>query len=203
MNDFQDTSLHDSQHDSTRSCQAFAQDISLAAAGCLEAEETRALRLHLDRCADCRLRYEQCLGLVDGLRMAAPPVESSRFSSWAPPAEDLVEKTPATSAMVRRRGESVLKIAAVAASVALVIGGMSRVGRWHSNVDQASPVEVVRHFPGDEVDESAPLPTPTLLALRWAAVESEESFERLLARNTESMLADSLVTHPLSPERFP
>ena len=195
--------MNDSEDDFTPSCRAHAQDISLLAADCLDADEERTLRLHLDVCAACRLRYEQSVEVVGGLRKAASPVEATRFQTWAPPKVELAAEASAkraTSSTLRRR---IVRIAVVAAVVTLVIGGLSRVGDWHSTVNVPAPAEVARDFPGDEVDESAPLPIPTLLALRRAAVESDESLDRLLARDSESILAVSHDTRLLSLEHLP
>ena len=177
MNDFMNDSTDRLSHNSGDSCQPFTEDISLLAAGCLDAEEERKLRFHLDNC--------------------------TRFSTWSPPEEQLdtsVSPHDTTSATWRRLA---IRVAAVAACAALLIGGVSRVGHWHSTVQQPSSPEVASHAPGDEVDESAPLPMPTLLALRWAAVESDEAFDRLLARNTESILAESTRSRPFSTGDLP
>ncbi len=203
MNDFMNDSTDRLSHNSGDSCQPFTEDISLLAAGCLDAEEERKLRFHLDNCTACRQRYEQIARVVGELRRAAPSVIDSRFSTWSPPEEQLdtsVSPHDTTSATWRRLA---IRVAAVAACAALLIGGVSRVGHWHSTVQQPSSPEVASHAPGDEVDESAPLPMPTLLALRWAGVESDEAFDRLLARNTESILAESTRSRPFSTGDLP
>ena len=45
-------------------CEHWAEPISLAAAGCLSADEEREVRRHIETCSDCRERFRQLTAVV-------------------------------------------------------------------------------------------------------------------------------------------
>jgi len=71
-------------------CERWAEPISLAAAGCLSADEECEVRLHMEACADCSERFRQLRQLCETLAEAQLPTGS--------PATAIVER--AMSAVV-------------------------------------------------------------------------------------------------------
>ncbi len=58
-------------------CEHWAERISLAAAGCLSADEEREVRLHLETCSDCRERFRQLTQLCGALAEAQLPADDT------------------------------------------------------------------------------------------------------------------------------
>jgi len=54
-------------------CEHWAERISLAAAGCLSADEEREVRRHIETCSDCRERFRQLTELCSALAEAQLP----------------------------------------------------------------------------------------------------------------------------------
>ncbi len=64
-------------NDLLRPCEAWAERISLAAAGCLSHDEERDVRRHVETCSDCRERFRQLTELCGALAEAQLPAESA------------------------------------------------------------------------------------------------------------------------------
>ncbi len=58
-------------------CESWAEPISLAAAGCLSAEEEQAVLRHVESCSDCRERFQQLAQLCGVLAEARVPAGSA------------------------------------------------------------------------------------------------------------------------------
>jgi hypothetical protein len=56
-------------------CEAWAERISLAAAGCLSPDDEQETRRHVETCSDCRARFQQLTGLCAELAEARLPAE--------------------------------------------------------------------------------------------------------------------------------
>ena len=56
-------------------CELWAEPISLAAAGCLSADEEREVRRHIETCSDCRERFRQLTQLCGALAEARLPAK--------------------------------------------------------------------------------------------------------------------------------
>ena len=56
-------------------CEHWAEPISLAAAGCLSADEEREVRLHIETCSGCRERFRELMELCGALAEAKLPAD--------------------------------------------------------------------------------------------------------------------------------
>jgi outer membrane lipoprotein-sorting protein len=56
-------------------CEAWAELVSLAAAGCLSPDEERDVRQHIETCADCRERFGQLIALCGALSEVRLPAD--------------------------------------------------------------------------------------------------------------------------------
>lgn len=175
MND--PTTTNDSSH-----CEARAEDISLLAAGCLTAREEREVRAHLATCDACRERFEQLQSVCAELRSAKPECDAVRF--------DLSLVTIAKPSPQRHLG----LIAAVVASVLVMLGLLSITGRRPASESPLRVIDVAQDSPTRSVP-SEPTKQPTLLALRQAAAESDEALDRLMAQTSVPMFSQPLDLH--------
>ena len=58
-------------------CELWAEPISLAAAGCLSADEEREVRRHIETCSDCRERFRQLTQLCGALAELRLPADGA------------------------------------------------------------------------------------------------------------------------------
>lgn len=192
-------------------CESRATDISLLAAGCLTAQEEQDLRQHLRTCEACRERFAQTVAVCGGLQ--SEHVSSSDFDVFAVvrramtavSEEDRSAARKDADVVVRREPSGVRRTRRWMLA-ACMVGAVSVVGSlaWRSLTPSPRPNDFVRDLPRPtenrvvESNESpvaivnrepTPKRSPTLMELRLAVAQSDEAFETLLARNSESMFS--------------
>jgi len=94
------------------------------------------------------------------------------------------------------------RIAMLATAALVLVGGLGPFAFRRSGHGLVEPTNVVQTLPLVAPVESSDLRLPTLLSLRRAAAESDESFNRLLARYSEPSLLEPLNSHSLSQESW-
>ena len=186
-------------NDPQRSCEHRWEAISLLAAECLTGKEEYEVREHLAVCDSCRQRYEEITSVCAHVRTSKPVVEPERVLAMERCLQHL--SLPVKHASQNHRSV-VMRVAMLAAAV-LVLIGVSRPFAFQRTDDGlVRPVDVVQVQPRVAPRESSDLRLPTLLALRQAAAESEDSFDRILARYSEPTLLEPLNRHTFSLESF-
>ena len=90
----------------------------------------------------------------------------------------------------------------LATAVLMLIGVSRPFAMRRTEHRPVQPADVVQVQPRLAPLESSDLRLPTLLALRQAAAESEDSFDRVLARYSEPTLLEPLNRHTFSLESF-
>ena len=183
-------------------CESRGEAISLLAAGCLSADETAALREHLRECAACRRRHDELMLVCARLTAAAPagagPLGDGdvirRIGRRIEPEVGTVERTRSTP----RGGGQVAALALGRFFLRTVVAAVVRrpVDEHGSAVppvvgDNTGRGSPGRDVPGPSIEEEV----PTLLVLRRAAAESDESLDRILARSVRSSEAPPLSPH--------
>ena len=131
-------------------CDAWAEAISLAAAGCLEADEDQAVRRHLETCSQCRDRYGELLPLCAVLAEAELPAERAEAAIVARVRSEVASAASPRMPLGAEQGLSKLvsrsrdtwrwlmraPVSRVAASVAFVLVGAA-VTVWFHGVGAA------------------------------------------------------------------
>jgi len=183
-------------NDSRKPCENRVEEISLLAAGCLADREERELRQHLAMCDGCRERFDELAWLSLGLRAAKPAVDadSVRDLAWS------LSHAPSPASMAGQSRSADWRVAMLALTVLVLVAVMSHFALRPT--DHTEQPEVVQESPQVAPEESSS-PRPTLFALRRAAAESDESFDRLLARYSEPMLFEPLNPQSMSREFSP
>ncbi len=183
-------------HNSFTPCETRLEEISLHAAGCLTESESRELREHLGQCTGCQERFVELQNLTGALRTAKPEVDSARVA--------LIEQTLISlkSEIPRRKRYSVtvfMSVMLVAAGILVMMGLFSPFFSRASQPSVARSVDLIPLAPSPVVSEAPVIvadasisrSVPTLMALRRAASESEESLDKLLAQCSEHVFNDS------------
>lgn len=180
-------------------CESRVEALSLLAADCLPADEAETLRAHLQECPACRLRFHELSSLCSELAAAVPPVDDAAMRRIAQGVRSGMT-TSRTSERSRWPGVlpaalalGLLVAALVVAQVVRPVGEAVRptpppVAGGADSPDQSEQEDVAQ--PPEEA-------APTLIVLRQAALESEESLDRLLARQ-----AGSMQVAPLFPQSY-
>ncbi len=179
-------------NDPRHPCDSRSQDLSLLAAGCLPEREEGELRAHLAGCAACRGRYEQLASVCSGLRTARPAVERG-----------LDERLSGVKEPARTHLSIAWRVAMLAAAVVVLAGVLSQFAFHRTEDPPTRPVEVVElpNHAGDGGGRATH--PPNLLALRRAASESDDAFDRLLARYSDPRLLEPLNHPAVSKEPLP
>jgi anti-sigma factor RsiW len=181
-------------NDLRKPCETRLEAISLLAAGCLADQEERELNEHLAECPGCRGRFAELASLGSSLRAAKPVVDVDLVRNLAGTLPHA--PSPASTARQNRLADS--RVALLALSVLMLVGVLSYFAlRPTDHVER--PVVVVQESP-QLVSEDSGTPLPTLLALRRAAAESDESFDRLLARYSGALVPEPIHLQSLSQE---
>lgn len=214
-------------NDERRTCDSWAERVSLLAADALPADDEPDVRRHLAECPTCRQRFEQLAGLAGRLHAARPAAADFDFAgivgrAMAQVVDESVETSPlgtpkgspigAPTAATRRDEASdrswrgLLVVAAVAACVTAAV----IFGRW-SGRDPRRPDRIEPNVPTAGIDSpSTPVESvrvargetgremPTLLELRRAAAESDEALDRLFAQRSFAPSAESFSSQSLS-----
>jgi anti-sigma factor RsiW len=171
-------------------CESQLEAISLLAAGCLSVQEERELREHFTTCAACGERFAELDILCTSLRDAKPEVNAERVDSLATTLM-LTTTSPAGSPRQNRTADS--RVVILALTILVLVSAMGRLAFGPVDSSQGSG-QVVQKQPQDAPEVSGES-QPTLLALRRAAAQSDESFDRLLDR-----YSGALMSEPLHPE---
>ena len=185
------------QSDEMQPCEISLEAISLLAAECLTEPEEAELRNHLAVCDACRQRYEEIAMVCSNVRIATPSVDKEHVLAMG----QCLQHLPLPAKKVTWRNRSVPLLVAMLATAALVlVSVLSHVAfrRTEDNPDQRTAI--VQVTPHVAPVESTDLQLPTMFALRRAAAESDETFDRLLARYSEPSLLEPLNRHNFSLE---
>lgn len=166
-------------------CEARAEDISLLAADCLTSPAEQHLRIHLGTCNSCRERFEQLQALCLDLRAAKPVGNAIPF--------DPRFVTIAVPNSQRRFGY----IAAVVASVLVLLGLLNLSVLRPTPESPSRGHDIARNIPIQMAPLVPTVQQPTLLALRRAAEESDESLDQLLAQTSTPMFSEPCTTQSL------
>lgn len=186
-------------NDTLHPCESRIEDISLLAAGCLTEREERELLDHFAACSACRVRYEELISVCSDLKAAKPTVQADFSLTF--------ERKPLGPALRRSAPQGdelprVLRLAVLVAGVLLMVSVGQRIARRPDAGHSAGRQEVVRQTPtDDEPSVSQAESQPTLLALRRAAAESDESLDRMLARYSVTSESDSSAAQSLWSSR--
>jgi hypothetical protein len=186
-------------NDPRHSCELHSEAISLLAAECLSGQAESELREHLALCATCRQRYQEFVRVCSEVRTAKPVVEPKSALAI----ERCLRNLPTPTRDVGRQNRTAQRrVAMLAASVLVLVGVLSPLAFQRSNPKPEKPTEVVRIAPPLVLREPSDLRLPTMLSLRRAAAESDESFCQLLARYSDPMLLEPLGSHTFSRPSF-
>jgi len=183
-------------NDSRKPCENRLEEISLLAAGCLADREERELRQHLAMCDGCRERFDELASLSLGLRAAKPAVDADSVRNLA--RSLLHAPSPASTAGQSRTAD--WRVAMLAFTVLVLVAVMSHFALRPT--DHTEQPEVVQESP-QVAREELGSPLPTLFALRRAAAESDESFDRLLAQYSGSLVSEPFRFQSISQEFVP
>ena len=180
-------------------CEDRIEALSLLAADCLPMDEAETLRAHLQECPACRLRFHELSSLCSQLAAAAPPVDDAAMRRIAQGVRS--EMTTARSS--ERSRWPGIRLATLALGLLVAALVVTQVVRPAGEAVRPAEPHVTGGVDGPEQsgqeDVARPLEeaAPTLIALRQAALESEESLDRLLARQMGSM-----QVAPLFPQSY-
>lgn len=180
-------------NDSRKPCESRLEELSLLAAGCLTDQEERELREHLNTCVGCRVRFEELATVGALVRAAQPPVDASSLRRIA--------RVELDSAPADRTVESVGRLgwrtALLAAAALVLFAVVARIAFRSGEHRPVQPREVVQGSPPTVPEEVAESRMPTLVTLRRAAAESDESLDRLLASYSETLRPEPLLSQSL------
>jgi hypothetical protein len=171
-------------NDRSKTCDDWAEAVSLMAADCLSADEAVEVREHLDRCPTCQQRFEQLVAVCGGLEASGPLAPSAGETIVARMMAE-IERRPALDRRMPRRWGIGVSLA-VAASLLVAVGV-----RVFLSLDRKSPEPILA------TAERSASPA-TLLAYQRAFGESDEAFDRLLAIDGERLASLSTDEAPLA-----
>jgi hypothetical protein len=197
--------------DKPSDCQCWHEPISLLAAGCLPSDEQAEIRRHLAGCPACSARFRALTELCAGLRRAAPPVgahvEAIR-QRWADPAAFASPRPAAVGVSARMVWISGALAASLVAAVVWLAMRQSPV-LPHARQEPGIAHSGERGKPaGRPNPERVPSPRPaaappTLHAYELALAQSDEAFESLLRRHSETIVFAPCKPHFLLKESYP
>ena len=178
-------------------CESWLEAISLLAAECLPVLEEAELREHLAACHACRQRYEEIAKVCFNVRIVKPKVEQERVLVMG----QCLQHFPLPVKKVTWRNRSVpMRVAMLAAAALVLVSLLSHLAGRRSEDNPDQRTTIVQVTPQLAPLESADLQLPTMFALRRAAAESDDTFDRLLARYSEPSLLEPLNRHSFSLE---
>lgn len=178
-------------------CEDHVEEISLLAAGCLTAQEEHNLREHLVVCEPCRQRLEEMTTICSAIGSAKPVLgsESIRIS------ERCLQHLPVPDTALVRERQAFQRYAPMLAVAGLIVFAVLRgFASRPADPSDERPVDVVKGPAQVSPESPKDMPVPTLLALRRAAAESDESFDRLLSRYGDPSLFAPLNNQPSRQE---
>jgi anti-sigma factor RsiW len=178
-------------------CESWLEAISLLAAECLTVLEEAELREHLAACHACRQRYEEIAKVCFNVRIVKPIVDQERVLAMG----QCLQHFPLPVKKVTWRNRSVpMRVAMLAAAALVLVSLLSHLAGRRSEDNPDQRTTIVQVTPQLAPLESADLQLPTMFALRRAAAESDDTFDRLLARYSEPSLLEPLNRHSFSLE---
>jgi hypothetical protein len=178
-------------------CEIWSEAISMLAAECLTVPEEAELRKHLAVCHACRQRYEEIAKVCFNVRIVKPIVDQERVLAMG----QCLQHLPLPAKNLTWRNRSVpMRVAMLATAALVLVSVLSHLAsrRTEDNPDQRTAI--VQVTPQVAPLESADLQLPTMFALRRAAAESDDTFDRLLKRYSEPSLLEPLNRHNFSLE---
>lgn len=177
-------------------CESRVEEISLLAAGCLTDREEHELREHLATCGGCRERFAELVSLSLGLRAAKPAVDADSV-------RDLARSLSHVPSPARTAGQNRFanwRVAMLALVLLVMVGVLSPFALRQTDRTDITEQQAVVQEPPRVTPEESGSPLPTLLALRRAAAESDESLDRLLAQYSETLLSEPFRFQSMSEE---
>lgn len=176
-------------NNSLKPCDDRLEDLSLHAAGCLTESESRQLMEHVTTCAGCHERFDEMQNLTTSLRSVKPAVDTSHLLK-------IEQNFPRVQPSVHwsRRGVAAGLISSllVAATILVLVGLLNPFSSHDQPPSVVRTVDVIPASPSQIGTEDFVSPSmPTLIALRRAAVESDESLDKLLTQYSEHIFSDS------------
>jgi hypothetical protein len=185
------------QPDEIQPCEIRLEAISLLAAECLTEPEEAELRDHLAVCDACRQHYEEIALVCSNVRIAKPIVDQEQVLAMG----QCLQHLPLPATELTRKTRSVpMRVAMLVTAALVLVSVLSQLVFRRTDDNPNQRAEVVQVAPQVAPVESTDLQLPTMFALRRAAAESDESFDRLLARYSEPSVLEPLNRHTFSLE---
>lgn len=187
-------------NDPQQPCEQRREVISLLAADCLTRQEECDLRDHLAVCDACRRRFEEITAVCSNVRTAKPAVKPESILATERCLQHLPRRV---NQAAENRRPVARRVAMLAAAVLVLVGVLRPFVFRQTDHRLTQPTDIVQMPPHAAPAETSDLRLPTMLALRRAAAESDESFDRLLARYSEPLLLEPLNHHTFNRESWP
>lgn len=181
-------------------CDSLAQDLSLLAAGCLDAGASARLQGHLAVCPECRQLARELELLCGTLSASAPTVSSAiverilpdrQFPALAAPREGEHASGQMSPGQHRAGQRGLVAILATTAAL-LVLAGLRNPGS--PGPHDTPPHVAAQPVEADQTTAAATLPPLTWISLRSAAAESDEALDSLLSHSSPSLNSGSPLT---------
>lgn len=187
-------------NDPQQPCEHRREVISLLAADCLTRQEECDLREHLAVCDACRRRFEEITTVCSNVRTAKPALKPESLLAM----ERSLQHLPRRGNQAAENRRPVARRAALLAAAVLVLAGVLRpFVSQQPDHGPTPPTDIVAMPSHGAPAETSDLRLPTMLALRRAAAESDDSFDLLLARYSDPSLLEPLNHHTFSRESWP